>query len=83
MNQIRETLYYSKPCIIEVDLEIGSNCNVCNVGAGHKLLKYNMIKRKRKEVSHDYNYNDSCLVYNVYLYSFYWFMPSILLWNDL
>ena len=23
---------------------MGANCNVCNVGAGHKALKYNMIR---------------------------------------
>ena len=23
---------------------MGANCNVCNVGAGHKSLKYNMIR---------------------------------------
>ena len=36
------SLNYFELNVIEVVLEMGANCNFCNVGAGHKALKYNI-----------------------------------------
>ena len=56
-------IYYVEYYVIEVDLEMGAKCNVCNMRPYHTPLKYRMIRFRMIPV-HFYYLNKYFIIFN-------------------